>query len=353
MYHYYKSSFPPRVSDEIINQIKEKVGIDGDRFKKFFSNDKAAGLIMLGYGGSYAYGTNVEGSDIDIRGVYMNPPSETLGTFQDRGQVQSIEYDITVYTLSKMMYLFGNCNPNTIELLGLRDEDYLYINKFGYAILYNKEIFLSKKCIYTFGNYALSQLNRLVNRSGRANDEILHNEARSLTKDIVLFKARYKDYVKKIDVIEDEGENTIKFDMEYDKIPINILSNILSELNSIHKNYCKSDRNDKAIAHNKLSKHMMHLVRLYMMGYDILKDKLIKTYRDGEDHELLMSIRNGDYLNGNTPTPEFQKLLDHYKNKFDEACRCTKLPDEVDWEQISRLQENLFYEAYFEGGFEE
>ena len=32
-------------------------------------------IILLGLGGSYAYGTNVAGSDLDIRGVALNTKS--------------------------------------------------------------------------------------------------------------------------------------------------------------------------------------------------------------------------------------------------------------------------------------
>ena len=46
-------------------------------------------IMLLGLSGSYGYGTNREGSDIDIRGVTLNLPSDILGLtsfeqFEDR-----------------------------------------------------------------------------------------------------------------------------------------------------------------------------------------------------------------------------------------------------------------------------
>ena len=41
----------------------------------------------------------------------------------------------------------------------------------------------------------------------------------------------------------------------------------------------------------KLGKHMMHLVRLYLMCLDILEKEEINTYREN-DIPFLMNIRN-------------------------------------------------------------
>ena len=44
----------------------------------------------------------------------------------------------------KMTNLLCNCNPNTIELLGLRMEDYLILTEEGKLLVDNAEYFLSK-----------------------------------------------------------------------------------------------------------------------------------------------------------------------------------------------------------------
>mgnify|MGYP002867315050 CR=1 FL=1 len=82
--------------------------------------------ILIGYGGSIAYGTNLPTSDVDVRGIYMNPLDEFIGTKPVSEQYDPSGYDITIYSLKKIMHLLVQCNPNVIELLGLRPEHYLY-----------------------------------------------------------------------------------------------------------------------------------------------------------------------------------------------------------------------------------
>lgn len=134
-----------------------------------------------------------------------------------------------------------------------------------------------------------------------------------------------------------QSEQEILVNMKLQNIPIDIISKMLNEINEVHKNYSKSARNDNAIEHNKLNKHMMHLLRLYMMGIDILNGKII-TYREKE-HDLLMDIRNCKYLESDlkTPTKAFEKLVDDYRKQFEEAAANTKLPDVPDYNRINEI----------------
>ena len=98
-----------------------------------------------------------------------------------------------------------------------------------------------------------------------------------------------------------------------------------NEMSNIVKEYNKSDlgkRNKNAIIHNKLSKHMMHLIRLYLMGLDILEKEEIITLRP--EHDLLMDIRNGKYLNSkDEPTAEFFDMVKEYEKRLDYAAKNT------------------------------
>lgn len=76
-------------------------------------------IILLGLGGSHAYGTNVEGSDIDVRGIALNSKEEILGGANFE-QVTNEATDTVIYSIKKIFQLLSNCNPNTIEILGCK-----------------------------------------------------------------------------------------------------------------------------------------------------------------------------------------------------------------------------------------
>lgn len=218
-------------------------------------------IILLGVSGSKAYGTDLPTSDTDIRGVAIRDAYDILSdtTFD---QVIDNPTDTTIYSLEKIINLLTGCNPNVIELLGLRPQDYLYINKYGQMLLDNKKLFLSKRAAKTFTGYAKAQL-------------------------------------KKIE--------------------------------------CKTNREDRYADRAKLAKHQMHLFRLYLMAEDIFEKEEIITYR-AKEHDLLMSIRKGDYLDDNNmPTAIFREMVAEEDNKLTQLIKSSTLPGHPDGRKIKQL----------------
>lgn len=325
-----------------INEIKSKLN---DKEYDFLRNDTRLGnnIVLLGLGGSYAYGTNNENSDIDIRGIATNTIKEIL-TGRDFENVTDSTTDTVVYSFSKIIKLLCGCNPNVIEMLGLKPEHYLYCSSIGKEILDNKKMFLSQTAAHSFGGYANAQLRRLESKSARliSQSEQEQHILKSIEHASVDYKRKYCSmpedgisiYVDNSDRTEYDSE--IFLDINLKHYPLRDYCGMLLEMQNIVKDYSRiGARNAKAIARDKLGKHMCHLVRLYLMCFDILEQGEIVTYREKE-HDLLMSIRNGEYLDENKqPIAEFFEMVDMYEKRLEYAKENTDLPKSVDMNKVA------------------
>jgi len=113
-------------------------------------------LLFVVFGGSHAYGTNVETSDIDIRGIATNSIDELLG-IKEWEQYTDEYTDSTIYGFNKMIKLLINVNPNVIEMLGCKPEHYTLLSPAGKLLLDKKNLFLSQKAVYSFREYSNAQ----------------------------------------------------------------------------------------------------------------------------------------------------------------------------------------------------
>ncbi|RDU22890.1 nucleotidyltransferase domain-containing protein [Anaerosacchariphilus polymeriproducens] len=299
-------------------------------------------IILLGVAGSYSYGTNIETSDIDLRGIALNSKSDLIG-MSSFEQYEDTKTDTTIYSFHKIIKLLQNCNPNTIELLGLNPEHYLYRNKIGEELLENKKMFLSKKAVYSFGGYASQQLRRLQNalaKDSYPQKEKEQHILNSVNNAIYDFKRRYNSFDNgSIHLyIEESTQNPeIYMDINLMHYPLRDYKNIWAEMNNIVKSYEKLGKRNKKKDDIHLNKHAMHLIRLYMMAIDILEKEEIVTYRKKEQ-ELLLRIRNGEFQNssGNF-RDDFFELLRDYEKRLEYAKQNTNLPDEPDYKRIEEF----------------
>lgn len=326
-----------------IDEIKAKVQSE----EYDFLREKPLGdnIIILGLGGSHAYGTNNENSDLDVRGVATHSPEDIL-TRKGFDQVVNEATDTTVYSLEKIINLLSNCNPNTIEILGLEPWQYLYVSDIGKALIDNRDMFLSKRAVHAFGGYANSQLRRLSNKAVRlvGQEERERHILASIENARYSYPEKYFNYPDDairlyIDkAVQEDYDTEIFMDVHLTHYPLRDYKSMWSEMHNIVKDYSKiGKRNSHAIEHDKLGKHMMHLVRLYLMCFDILEKGEINTYRK-KDHDFLMDIRNGKYLDDDRqPTEEFYDIVDEFENKLEYLKDHTDLTPNPDYNRINKF----------------
>lgn len=317
-------------------------------------------IILMGLGGSYAYGTNNENSDIDFRGITLNLPSDLLGLTEFE-QYEDGSTDTVIYSFNKMVKLLLECNPNTIELLGLDEDQYLIKNELGQELLDHKGLFLSKRAAKSFGGYASAQLRRLQNAIARDSmaqqerEQHIFNSVKNALEDFqrkneMFDKGNIRIYIDKSQ--NPELETEIFIDADYKHLPLRDYENILGVMNSVIRDYDKIGKRNKKKDDNHLNKHAMHLVRLFMMAIDILEKGEIRTHRT-DDLELLKSIRRGDFQKTDgTYSKEFYDLLSEYEKRLEVATAKTTLPDNPDMEQVEKFVEYVNRKA-IEGDFGE
>lgn len=326
-----------------IDEIKNRLHTDDYSF--LHSRPLGDNIFLLTLGGSHAYGLSTPDSDLDIRGVALNSKKEIL-LKKDFEQVCDTATDTVIYSFNKCIQLLKSNNPNTIEILGCKPEHYLYSSDIGDMLIKNQKMFLSKICIHSFAGYATAQLRRLENKSSRLLSQTEHenNILKSILNAKYDFKNRYFTcdddsislYIDK--AVQKNFDSEIFMNIRLSNYPLRDWCGMWNEMKSIVNNYALlGKRNENAISHNKLGKHMAHLLRLYMMCIDILEKEKVITYRDSE-HDLLMSIRNGEYLDDNRqPVSSFYDILNEYEKRFEYAKNNTSLPEKPDNERIDEF----------------
>jgi predicted nucleotidyltransferase len=328
--------------------IKEMV--KSDKYK-FLREESRLGdnIILLGLGGSHAYGTSNEDSDVDIRGVALQQTSDLLGLTEFEQYINN-PTDTTIYGFNKIVRLLLNCNPNVCEILGLREDHYFIKTEIGQELIDNKKLFISKRAIKSFGGYASAQLRRLQNAIAR--DSLPQNDKekhimKSVESALEDFKRKYEKFSKgSIKIYIDKAENEeleteIFVDADYKHLALrdynglwNVMSSVVRDYNKIGKRNTKKD--DKS-----LNKHAMHLIRLFMMAIDIVENGEIITYRE-KDLELLMRIRNGGFMREDGAfVQEFYDMLSDYEERLERAESTSQIPKNPDMEAVAKFVESV------------
>ena len=327
-----------------IEQIKEMVA--GSEYDFLRENEHLKNrIIFLTLGGSYSYGTNVETSDVDVRGCALNSPSDLLG-LTNFEQVVNTATDTTIYSFNKLISLLLNCNPNTIEMLGCKREHYFLITDIGQDMIDNRKLFLSRRAVHSFGGYANQQLRRLENAIARdklSQERKEEHILKSMQSAVKSFESRYTSFengsmvLYTADSPRDDLDKEIFADIHIDKYPVREFNSVINDLTNVIGTYEKLNHRNHKKDDNHLNKHACHLIRLYLMCLDILEKEDIITYRE-QDHDLLMSIRAGEYQREDgTYRPEFFEMVTDFEKRLSYAKENTSLPNNPNMKQVEEF----------------
>lgn len=295
-------------------------------------------LLLKCISGSQAYGLALPQSDIDIKGVFVLPKHEFYGlTYAE--QINNETNDIVYYEIKKFIELLLKNNPNLLELLNTPNDCILFRNPVMNLI--KPEMFLSRMCNQTFGQYAYAQIKKarglnkkILNPLDKKRKTILdycyivQNQGSILASEW-LRNHNYAqehcglvhiDHMRDLYALFHQSQSDQKFDGIYSGEESNDVS-----LSSVPKGlqpkailyfnkdgysvYCKEykqywewvdlrneERYENTISHGKNydAKNMMHVFRLLNMAEEIARYKKVNVRRP--EREWLLKIRAGEFL---------------------------------------------------------
>ena len=220
-------------------------------------------------------------------------------------------------------------------MLGCRPEHYFYLTDLGRQMIDNRRIFLSQRAVSSFGGYANQQLRRLENAIARdALPQARREEhiVQSMENSKAAFERKYTAFPEgSIKLYTDDSERDdldreVFADITLRHFPAREFHSMINDMTNIIGCYEKLNGRNRKKDEDHLNKHACHLVRLYLMCFDILEKEEIVTYRE-DDHTLLMDVRKGKYMNQDgTYMDEFFDMINSFEERLKYDKQNTSLP---------------------------
>ena len=321
-----------------LEEIKNK--LDSTEYDFLRTNEHLGNNIMLlTLGGSHAYGTNIEGSDLDIRGVFAPRMEELLGLSKYE-EFENKATDTVLHSFDKVIHLMTNCNPNVLEMFGCKEEHMFILSEEGKMLKDNFDLFLSRRAAHAFGGYASQQLRRCQNAIARDSSTQSDKETHilnSIKYGMESVKDNYRSlnngfinlYIDESD--KDDFDTEIFMDVELKHYPMRDFKSIYSDMSNVVRDYDKIGQRNRKKDEPRLNKHCMHLIRLQKMCIQLLTTGIIETYRE-KDLSLLMDIRNGLI-----PYNELFEMSNKLEQEFQYAKENSILSEQPDYKKIEEL----------------
>ncbi len=371
--------------------------------------------ILFTIAGSRSYGLHTLESDVDVKGICIPPIADyKLGILNSFDQAESREHlvsffdlltkeeqaatiadckerglvnnslDGTIYDLAKFMKLALNANPNILEVLFCDPADIRFITPAGRLLRKNRNIFLSKKVVWSYQGYAFAQMKRIKShRSWLLNPPTvkptreqfgLPPERKLISGDeqnafLWVLSEILKDKVSEYRLSEDtRAELQDKVDIfgaTQSKVPDNVwpkiqeITGATTEFIQVmqaerkyksamagwksYNNWVETRNPKRAALEKKCSfdaKCGMHLARLMLQGREILEKGWLKVKQPQHICDTLMWIREG-----NCSFERLECWFEEQQLKMKEAVDNSPLPREPNRKKADEILIKLQREA--------
>jgi predicted nucleotidyltransferase len=306
--------------------------------------------VLVVVGGSTAYGTATETSDIDIRGIFIADEKYYLGM----GSIEGVEINRgegsesdTFKELREFFNLAADGNPNIVEQMFVRPEHILHITPLGQKLIDNREIFLSKRCRHSYAGYAHQQLKRIEGHYRWIKDPPNEPDAEKYK----VKRYRNKTSGKVIPVSDYEAKMQRMFESpEHWEEFMDIDSKSYDQAKKKYEQYLtwKKNRNEMRHQlekdHGYDTKHASHLVRLLLQGKQILTEHTLDTFLRPDDLQMVRDVRYGKW--------SYEDLVAYageFEQKFNELEQTSTLRKSPEREQISDVCCSITKAFLFDG----
>lgn len=332
-------------------------------------------ILFKAITGSRSFGTNIPTSDIDYKGVFIEPIDNIITLFNYRDEIR-INKDESYFEISKFLKLLIEQSPNALELLYSPDDCILKIDPEFKLLIDNRHKFLTKKCRYSFGGYATQQIRKAVGLNKKMNWENERTERKSPIDFVYVYISGktllLKDWLEKNGLIQEKcglvNLNHFRdcYSLYYDEKNFGYRGISFGDSNEVHlSNIPKGEHPIAIISYNRNAysvhcreykdymnwlnnrntsryietkkhdqkidgKNLMHCRRLIDVAFEIAKEGFINVRRPNVDY--LLSIRRGE-IDLNKFIIEAEEDI----KKIDEAFSNCNLPDEVDVNFANKL----------------
>lgn len=120
--------------------------------------------VLVGIGGSHAYGLATPASDTDYRGCYVAPTRDFFRLNKPAETYDRHDPDVALHEVGKLLWLATAANPTVLEVFYY--SEYIVRTKVGEALIDHRDLFITDKIRDTHIGYARAQFERLKRREG-------------------------------------------------------------------------------------------------------------------------------------------------------------------------------------------